>query len=173
MKKSAVSSSSIAQRLETTAGTPAEKNARASDDAPSVADNFPSAVLQPERITSRVRAQLPLGDLRREHRAVAAPFGRRAPRWDSCGAFRPTTACPAKCRISIRRSHALQRLVRRVTADQRTSDRVERRDATRLAVRGGQIGQMKRLPVERRIADGQHLGRMRETLLRAREVRQQ
>ena len=47
-EESAVSLSSIAQRLDTTAGTPAEKNALASDDAPSVADSFPSAVLQPE-----------------------------------------------------------------------------------------------------------------------------
>ena len=58
MKKSAVSLSSIAHRLESTAGTPAEKNARASDDAPSVADSFPSPVLHPDRITSRVLGNL-------------------------------------------------------------------------------------------------------------------
>ena len=54
MKKSAVSLSSTAQRLETTAGTPAEKNALASDDVPSRGGQLSVAGAAPRDITSFV-----------------------------------------------------------------------------------------------------------------------
>ena len=55
----------MAQRLATTAGAPAAKNARASDDAPSVAEMRPPDVLQPESTTSAVWSRCQLAMSRR------------------------------------------------------------------------------------------------------------
>src|SRR5215467_13430416 len=89
----------MAQRLDTTAGTPAAKKALASDEVPSVAESLPSAVLQPDRMASRIRVrfQPAIAD---ENTAPELLPSDANTRWDICGASCAAIACPAKWRIS-------------------------------------------------------------------------